>query len=35
MYETYEHKNQGLVTPKLASISLVLHISMIKYEHIL
>jgi hypothetical protein len=24
MYETYEHQNQGLVTPKLAAISLVL-----------
>jgi hypothetical protein len=24
MYETYEHQNQGLVTPKLAPISLVL-----------
>ncbi len=24
LYETYEHQNQGLVTPKLVSISLVL-----------
>jgi hypothetical protein len=24
MYETYEHQNQGLVTPKLVPISLVL-----------
>jgi hypothetical protein len=24
-YETYEHQNQGLVMPKLAPISLVLH----------
>ncbi len=24
MYETYEHQNQGLVTPKLATISLIL-----------
>jgi hypothetical protein len=24
MYETYEHKNQGLIMPKLAPISLVL-----------
>jgi hypothetical protein len=28
VYETYEHQNQGLVTPKLAPISLVLPIKI-------